>query len=82
MPDFDRDTSGGRRWLKITGIVVALLLLLAVVIMLVSGGEHGPRRHSLDAGNDRIDGLPAGPSPALLGAIVRAAVPRHLQLGP
>jgi hypothetical protein len=32
------------RWVKVSGIIVALLVLLLVVVLLVSGG-HGPRRH-------------------------------------
>jgi hypothetical protein len=34
------------RWVKVSGIVVAILALLIVVAMLLSGGGHGPRRHS------------------------------------
>jgi hypothetical protein len=33
------------RWVKVSGIVVAILAAVVVVIMLVVGGEHGPGRH-------------------------------------
>jgi hypothetical protein len=34
------------RWVMVSGIIALLLALLAVVVVLISGGEHGPRRHS------------------------------------
>lgn len=34
------------RWVKIAGITTAALVLLVVVLALVSGGNHGPGRHS------------------------------------
>jgi hypothetical protein len=33
------------RWVKVSGIIVAVLVLLLVFVLLVSGG-HGPRRHA------------------------------------
>jgi hypothetical protein len=47
----DRGSPPGMpRWVKVSGIIVAVLVLL-VVVLLVSGG-HGPRRHaSGDAGS-------------------------------
>jgi hypothetical protein len=41
---------GMPRWVKVSGIIVAVLVLLLIVVLLVSGG-HGPRRH-LSAGAD------------------------------
>lgn len=43
---------GAPRWVKISGIVVAVLALLVVIIILAGGGRHGPGRHmsSTDAG--------------------------------
>jgi hypothetical protein len=42
---------GMPRWVKVSGIIVAVLVLLLIVVLLVSGGGHGPRRHlSADAG--------------------------------
>jgi hypothetical protein len=35
---------GMPRWVKVSGIIVAVLVLLLVIVLLVSGG-HGPRRH-------------------------------------
>jgi hypothetical protein len=35
---------GMPRWVKVSGIIVAVLVLLLVVVLLLSGG-HGPRRH-------------------------------------
>jgi hypothetical protein len=41
----DRGSPPGMpRWVKVSGIIVAVLVLLLVVVLLVSGG-HGPRRH-------------------------------------
>jgi hypothetical protein len=41
----DRGSPPGMpRWLKVSGIIVAVLVLLLVIVLLVSGG-HGPRRH-------------------------------------
>ncbi len=46
MP-YDREPTGGiPRWVKVVAIVVAVLALLVVTMLLVGGG-HGPRRHSL-----------------------------------
>jgi hypothetical protein len=40
---------GMPRWVKVSGIIVAVLVLLVVIVMLISGG-HGPRRHALSGG--------------------------------
>ncbi|PEH76319.1 hypothetical protein CRM89_10230 [Nocardia sp. FDAARGOS_372] len=37
------------RWVKVTGVVVALLVAVLVIGLLVSGGQHGPGRHSQSA---------------------------------
>jgi hypothetical protein len=44
---YDGESSSGiPRWMKVTGIILAVLALLVVVVMLaVGGGGHGPRRH-------------------------------------
>jgi hypothetical protein len=34
------------RWVKVSGIIVAILVLLIVITMLISGGGHGPSRHA------------------------------------
>jgi hypothetical protein len=42
----DRGSPPGMpRWVKVSGIIVAVLVLLLVIVLLVSGG-HGPRRHA------------------------------------
>ena len=42
----DRGSPPGMpRWVKVFGIVVAVLVFLLVIVLLISGGEHGPRRH-------------------------------------
>ncbi len=43
---------GTPRWVKVFGIIVIVLVLLVVAIMFISGGRHGPSRHtqSGDAG--------------------------------
>lgn len=33
------------RWVKILGLVLLAVALAAILAMLVSGGQHGPRRH-------------------------------------
>jgi hypothetical protein len=38
---------GMPRWVKVSGIIVAVLVLLLVIVLLISGG-HGPRRHLSD----------------------------------
>jgi hypothetical protein len=38
-------TTGTPRWVKVFGIIAAVLVLL-VVIMLLTGGNHGPSRHT------------------------------------
>jgi hypothetical protein len=35
---------GVPRWVKVSGIVVAILILALVAVMLI-GGDHGPGRH-------------------------------------
>lgn len=45
--DHDYGSSSGLpRWLRIAGICALLLALVAVVALLMSGGEHGPSRHT------------------------------------
>jgi hypothetical protein len=46
---------GTPRWVKVFGIIVIVLAVLVIAVMLISGGEHGPGRHtqSGDAG-DRV----------------------------
>ena len=38
-------TSGTPRWVKVAGII-ALAVVLLLVILLLSGGNHGPGRHT------------------------------------
>jgi hypothetical protein len=41
----DRGSPPGMpRWVKVSGLIVAVLVLLLIVVLLVSGG-HSPRRH-------------------------------------
>jgi hypothetical protein len=44
---------GTPRWVKVFGVIVIVVVLLVVAIMFISGGEHGPGRHtpSGDAGD-------------------------------
>ena len=43
---------GTPRWVKVFGIIVVVVVLLVAAVMFISGGEHGPGRHtqSGDAG--------------------------------
>ena len=43
---------GMPRWVKVSGIIVAVLVLLLIVVLLIRGGGHGPRRH-VSGGSDR-----------------------------
>ena len=59
-PGEDADLTGDRgsppgmpRWVKVSGIIVAVLALLLVIVLLISGGDHGPRRHSSDGAGAR-----------------------------
>ena len=59
----DRATPPGMpRWVKRSGIIVAILVLLGVVVMLVSGGEHGPWRH-FGGGDAAPSGIAEGTPP-------------------
>ncbi|MFF5035564.1 hypothetical protein [Nocardia salmonicida] len=40
-----RPASPTPRWVKVTGVVIAILVALLVIGLLVGGGEHGPGRH-------------------------------------
>jgi ferric-dicitrate binding protein FerR (iron transport regulator) len=42
----DVSPSGRPRWVKVALAVAAGLIALFVVLQLVSGGEHGPGRHT------------------------------------
>jgi hypothetical protein len=61
-PDPDEDpqgpdtgsTPGMPRWVKVFLIVALVLVLLFLVLQLISGGEHGPRRHG------GVSGTPVG----------------------
>ena len=70
-PAHDGDGPPGvPRWVKLSGIAVAVLILLLIVVMLVSGGEHGPGRHG--------SGAPAGgPEPAAAVAAGRDSTSSH-----
>lgn len=37
--------TGMPRWVKVSGLIAIILALTVVIVLLVSGGEHGPRRH-------------------------------------
>lgn len=39
------------RWVKVSGLIVALVVVAVVLIMALAGGEHGPGRH-LPGGDD------------------------------
>ena len=37
---------GVPRWVKVSGVVIAILVLVLVAVMVIGGGEHGPSRHA------------------------------------
>ncbi len=37
---------GTPRWVKVLGIIVIVVVVLVVAGMFISGGEHGPGRHT------------------------------------
>ena len=45
-PSNTRSNGGVPRWVKTLGLVVLALLAVMIVVMLVSGGGHGPGRHT------------------------------------
>lgn len=67
-PRYERETRNSvPRWVKVTGIVVAVLALLAALMLLVGGNVdgHGPRRHappgdSTPSGGSREHAPPPG----------------------
>jgi len=42
-------TTGTPRWVKVSGIIALALVVLFVIVMLTGGG-HGPGRHTLSDG--------------------------------
>ena len=50
------------RWVKIFGIIIAVVVVV-FVILLISGGEHGPSRHSSGSGNPGGNTQPVQSSP-------------------
>lgn len=61
------DASGGPpvtpRWVKLGAIAAIILVLLAVLVMKMSGGQHGPSRHTPGGGNPGGHTPPAEHSP-------------------
>ena len=60
MSQTDRETGhesttstppGTPRWVKVSGIIIAIVILLFVIMLFVGGGNHGPGRH-LPSGGD------------------------------
>ena len=45
-PDSTEPSPGTPRWVKTSAIVALVVVAVIVIVMLVSGGEHGPGRHS------------------------------------
>jgi hypothetical protein len=37
---------GPPRWVKVFGIIVIVVAVLVIAVMFISGGEHGPGRHT------------------------------------
>lgn len=59
--EYDRDSTGMPRWVKLAGLVVAVVVVLVVVIMLLDGGGggHGPQRHGGRGGATAPGGVTA-----------------------
>jgi hypothetical protein len=49
-PDATEPTTGAStstpRWVKLSVLIALAVVVVVVIVMLVSGGEHGPGRHS------------------------------------
>jgi hypothetical protein len=57
---------GMPRWVKVFAVTAVALLLLAAVVMILSGGQHGPGRHTSSTGN--LDaGSPTASAAAVAG---------------
>ena len=44
--DPEQPSPGTPRWVKTSAIVALVVAVIIVIVMLLSGGEHGPGRHS------------------------------------
>ena len=58
-----RQERGGQdgmpRWVKVFAVTAVVLLLLAAAVMIVSGGRHGPGRHTSSTGDLGVGSLTA-----------------------
>ena len=60
----DRGSPPGMpRWVKVSGIIVAVLVLLLLIVLLLAGG-HGPRRHLSGGAGGHARRAPASPPAA------------------
>ena len=44
--DAEQASPGTPRWVKTSAVVALVVAVIIVIVMLLSGGEHGPGRHS------------------------------------
>lgn len=45
-PASPRSSAGMPRWVKLLGLAVLVLLAVMILVMVLSGGGHGPGRHT------------------------------------
>lgn len=61
-PDTGDTPPGMPRWVKVSAIIVGVLVMLVVAVKIVSGGEHGPGRHT-GSGDTSSISVPAQHTP-------------------
>lgn len=62
-PPSESRAPGAPRWVKVLAIVAAVVVVLVVIVALVSGGQHGPRRHLPSGDNPGNHSSPVEHSP-------------------
>lgn len=50
MPSGKRPPAGAPGWVKVLATVIAAVVVLLIIVFVVSGGDHGPGRHTGEAG--------------------------------
>lgn len=57
------DVDGTPRWIKVLGLAALVVVALFLVVQGLSGGDHGPGRHSPGGEHRPPPGVPQGSQP-------------------